>query len=61
MVPLLSSIDPDDHCRIGSLEMLLESFRFGFKDHCRIGSLETTYEAVLHNVRDHCRIGSLEK
>ena len=31
-----------DHCRIGSLEMLLTAVRFERLDHCRIGSLETT-------------------
>ena len=40
MVPLLSSIDPDDHCRIGSLETLPSYCETFFLDHCRIGSLE---------------------
>ena len=50
----------NDHCRIGSLEMLLVLVIAACLDHCRIGSLESL--GVRHKMVgvDHCRIGSLE-
>ena len=50
----------DDHCRIGSLEMLFISRTMHSADHCRIGSLENNTAIPVPFVIDHCRIGSLE-
>ena len=33
-------MQPTDHCRIGSLEILLAVLLIKENDHCRIGSLE---------------------
>ena len=49
-----------DHCRIGSLEIILVAFPAGFIDHCRIGSLENPQNCIRPPTMDHCRIGSLE-
>ena len=49
-----------DHCRIGSLEIWMETARRIPMDHCRIGSLEIVLTSLILRARDHCRIGSLE-
>ena len=49
-----------DHCRIGSLENVMNLEAQYKKDHCRIGSLEMDYYPDNRLVGDHCRIGSLE-
>ena len=49
-----------DHCRIGSLENICQSFIGESFDHCRIGSLETANVVKPAARIDHCRIGSLE-
>ncbi len=50
-----------DHCRIGSLEIVIRVKTVIIKDHCRIGSLEIPRSEEDDRVSDHCRIGSLEK
>ncbi len=49
-----------DHCRIGSLEILVAFISEPLFDHCRIGSLEILLLRRLRRIIDHCRIGSLE-
>ena len=60
MVHLLYVYIKYDHCRIGSLEIVVNVLDVGLLDHCRIGSLEITKLINWPLVLDHCRIGSLE-
>ena len=49
-----------DHCRIGSLEKIIQASFCHLIDHCRIGSLEISMPNSAARSVDHCRIGSLE-
>ena len=57
----LAAVAVNDHCRIGSLEILTDDDEADGGDHCRIGSLENSSLNQSLLLNDHCRIGSLEK
>ena len=48
------------HCRIGSLEINVNTYYRCNGVHCRIGSLENNKIKTHYQSSVHCRIGSLE-
>ena len=48
------------HCRVGSLEIMMENHARIRTVHCRVGSLEKMPSFAMIVLSVHCRVGSLE-